>query len=116
MLKFDSGIYTQHTINDIVLQSMLVVSIQFIHALLVFLTRYESCSYNCFILDHFTCHSYSGTAEQLIAHPCRMFCIYVLQMPRRLFRCSQGRVPVPSVPGSSEVVVLDQRWSIELLR
>ena len=70
MLKFDCGIYTQHTTYDIVLQGMLVVNIQFIHALLVFLTSYEFCSYNCFISNRFTCYSYRGTAGQLIAHPC----------------------------------------------
>ncbi|KAL8091962.1 hypothetical protein AgCh_034297 [Apium graveolens] len=37
------------------------------------------------------------------------------KMPRRFFCGSQGRVPVPSVSGSSEVVMLDQRWSIEFL-
>ncbi|KAL8088724.1 hypothetical protein AgCh_038489 [Apium graveolens] len=37
------------------------------------------------------------------------------KMPRRFFRGSQGRVPVSFVSGSFEVVVLDHRWSVELL-
>ena len=41
--------------------------------------------------------------------------LYVLQMPRGFSRDSQGRVPVPSVLGSSEVVVLDPSGSVELL-
>ena len=41
--------------------------------------------------------------------------IYVLQMPRGFSRGGQGRVPVPSVLGSSEVVVLDPSGSVELL-
>ncbi|KAL8108980.1 hypothetical protein AgCh_025174 [Apium graveolens] len=38
------------------------------------------------------------------------------KMPRRFSRDSQGRVVVPSMSGSSEVVLLDQRWSDELLK
>ncbi|KAL8121392.1 hypothetical protein AgCh_018211 [Apium graveolens] len=37
------------------------------------------------------------------------------RMPKRLLCGSQGRAPVPSVSSSSEVVVSDQRWSVELL-
>ena len=75
MLKFDSGIYTEHTTDVIVLQSMLVL-ISSLYLFYIFLESYEFCSYNSFTLNYFTRYSYCGAAEQAIAHPCRIFYMY----------------------------------------
>ena len=75
MLKLNYGFYAQHTIVDLVLQSMLVL-ISSLYLIYMFLASYKFYSYNCFTLNCFTCYSYSGAAEQAIAHLCRISYMY----------------------------------------